>query len=594
MLSRQGTGLIGDDEGRHRVYRFLEHPTVETIIGTLLCLNIFVMVFETNHRAECVTEQKACPTSWHITVNIIFLIFYSSELSLRYYVFRSNFWKNSWHLVDLAVVGLGYLDLVISFLADPEQVESEQSPALALVRLMRISRLLRLVRICSFFPDLYVMIRGFLGALLAMFWGMVMISALLMVFSIITVEIVHPLNQFVEHEDEWCRMAFSSTEYCMLHYFQTVFAGDSWGTCNMPISIKYFFTLFIFAGVLVTIQLGFTNLILAVIVDRAAQSREEDVEDKMKQRQQERDDTYQKIMTVIQEVDLNGNGELSLDELDESLVGSEELQNLLGILEMEHEDLKHMFMLMMDENHTTKVNDFVSTLQKSEHADLNTQVLVLDLTLKKVMKSLVKDGLDATFADMDGNGNGNGNGKHKDGHSTTNSLFGSPPVSPRGDIIDSVCKDLKASINADLDSKFSALVQKISSTVISGEKIVQEPLTRQKSPSPANSLFGGDSEGALAEVDNFIPDFFSDQAEQADSPQGRRGGEPAPPAADRKQAQSPQKGAEELRPQAEKGQAVKSKRASRSKQETGKNGSHELAKAGSRDSFKGAHRGANR
>jgi len=37
-------------------------------------------------------------------------------------------------------------------------------------------------------------------------------------------------------------------------------------------------TFIIFAGALVTVQLGFTNLILSVIVDKAAEAREEDNE----------------------------------------------------------------------------------------------------------------------------------------------------------------------------------------------------------------------------------------------------------------------------------------------------------------------------
>merc|ERR1719215_438339 len=111
---------------------------------------------------------------------------------------------------------------------------------------------------------------------MAMVWGMVMIVVVLLLWSILTVELVNHRNQLISHESNWCYQAFSAVERCMLFYFQTIFAGDSWGVCTIPLIHENIAYAIVFAGALVTINLGFTNLILAVVVDRATTARIDD------------------------------------------------------------------------------------------------------------------------------------------------------------------------------------------------------------------------------------------------------------------------------------------------------------------------------
>merc|ERR1719453_2839040 len=100
-----------------------------------------------------------------------------------------------------------------------------------------------------------------------------MIVVLLLLFAVLSVEVINPVSVRIHKEDTYCAAAFSSVWNCMLMFFQTLVAGDSWGNCALPVIKAHFWTFLIFAAALISVQLGFMNLILAVIVERASRAR---------------------------------------------------------------------------------------------------------------------------------------------------------------------------------------------------------------------------------------------------------------------------------------------------------------------------------
>merc|ERR1711933_684810 len=109
-----------------------------------------------------------------------------------------------------------------------------------------------------------------------------------------------------------CSRAFQSVGDAMLTLIQTVVLGDSWGVLTLPIVDEYPWTLLFFGPLLVFVQLGFMNLILSAIVEKSKQCNQaliaQSVED---------DYLSMKIhlLQACEEMDLDGSGELKLDEL---------------------------------------------------------------------------------------------------------------------------------------------------------------------------------------------------------------------------------------------------------------------------------------
>merc|ERR1712137_1107079 len=123
------------------------------------------------------------------------------------------------------------------------------------------------------------MLRGFACAFKAMFWGFVMIFMSLVLFAILTVDLMHAPTSRLNKDNEWCVKAFTSVQDAILFYFQTLVAGDSWGQCVIPLIRDDYKRFMVFAVVLVCVQLGFMNLILSVIVDAAAAVRDESAQE---------------------------------------------------------------------------------------------------------------------------------------------------------------------------------------------------------------------------------------------------------------------------------------------------------------------------
>merc|ERR1712160_144113 len=96
---------------------------------------------------------------------------------------------------NLAVVTLGYLDVALSMAA------SVKLPGFTVLRIFRMSKLLRTVKMLRKIPVLLFYVVSFISAMNAMFWGFVILLVMLMVFAIISVDIVHPTSLMVHPEE---------------------------------------------------------------------------------------------------------------------------------------------------------------------------------------------------------------------------------------------------------------------------------------------------------------------------------------------------------------------------------------------------------
>merc|ERR1719375_202038 len=74
----------------------------------------------------------------------------------------------------------------------------------------------------------------------------------------------------------WCGSAFSSVLHANLTFFQVI-TGDGWSLVSRPLIERHPWTAALFLVVIFTMVFGLLNLIVAVIVDGAAQAREEDL-----------------------------------------------------------------------------------------------------------------------------------------------------------------------------------------------------------------------------------------------------------------------------------------------------------------------------
>jgi len=317
-------------------------------------------------------------------LNYAFLVVYTIEALGRLYAYRTWYFFVSWNILDMCVVVSGIIDLALS-----SQLNGFGN--LQTLRVFRILRLLRTVRLLTFFPELYEMLRGFGSAMKAMLWGITIIIIMLGLWSLLAVEIVHPRNHGIEHKREYCVLAFSSVQRATLFFFQTLVAGDSWGECTIPIIMESWEVIIVFAGALVSVQLGFTNLILAVIVEAAARARERDLEHRLKEKKRYERKCLEEWHTVIESLDNDQSGTISMEELKLGFQTQPALSKILELLDIDKQDLESFFRLMDNDNSgDVSYTEFYNCLRKAHSQDMRMYLMNVKLQVCQISSLLNK------------------------------------------------------------------------------------------------------------------------------------------------------------------------------------------------------------
>jgi len=365
----------------------LEHRHFELSMGLLICFNIGVMVAEANANVPCDIGGEGCDSraiAIFRALNRVLLFVYFVEAVSRLYAFRCAFFANRWNLIDSFIVFCGLVDIIIV-----ESAKETNLPSVQLLRVFRVLRLARAARVLEAFPELYTYLRGFAGAMKAMFWGFLVILFILLLLSIFAVELLHPrLVEFypVEHE---CTIIFSSVEHSVVSFFLMLVVGDSWADCAVPFILTYWWPFFVFAGAFMAVQLGLLNLVLSVIVDKAADAREADIELKANQRTKEQEKSGKRLLEIIRNIDQNLSGDISIQELLQGYDGDDEFQRVVTLLNIDRDELGELFRCM-DEDDTglLEYGEFVRHVQKAQSQDLRVQFMVLKMEVLKMSHSL--------------------------------------------------------------------------------------------------------------------------------------------------------------------------------------------------------------
>ncbi|MEX0311748.1 MAG: ion transporter [Tateyamaria sp.] len=149
-----------DTSLRARLRAFLEQPRVHNAILALIIFNAITLGVGTSR-----TVQANIGDVLQVIDRIILGIFVI-ELALKLFAYRMQFFRNSWNIFDLFVVGVGLLP---------------QTAGLSALRGLRVIRALRLL---SVIPQMRAVVQALLDALPGMGAVIVMISIVFYVFGV--------------------------------------------------------------------------------------------------------------------------------------------------------------------------------------------------------------------------------------------------------------------------------------------------------------------------------------------------------------------------------------------------------------------------
>lgn len=366
-----------DDDGNtvwpwQRVFlaRIIMHQAFETGMGLIIFANVLLIVFEANSDASCYPEflynLESCPRSssalfWPWACNLALQMIYSAECIARCFVERKLYIKNQWNVIDLFIVVVGWFGMALTEMVN-----------LNVLRVFRVLRLLRAGRLLISVPELYILLSGLTTSIKAIFFGSIMLIFVVFVWAIVMVELIHPLNLEIDYDERCprCAKGFQTVYMASLTLFQQIVAGDSWGAISLPLAEAHPWTSPILFAILMTISLGVMNLILAVIVEKAAEARQNDLDRKLQQKDLDRERNMVDLALLCDRMDTDGSGALSLEEMLHGYVNERKFYTLMQESGIEKDDLQTMFnVLDADDSGEVDYVEFCNQLGKCPKRD---------------------------------------------------------------------------------------------------------------------------------------------------------------------------------------------------------------------------------
>lgn len=222
---------------RKRLHTWVESPGIQTGIVGLILLNALTLGLGT------APQLMADIGAWVRPIDLIILLLFSAEISVKLLALGRRFWSDPWNVFDFVVVAIAWV------------------PASGPIAVLRVLRLLRLVRMV---PKLRYIVEALLHAIP----GIVSIAGLLLlvfyVFAIIATSL------FGHSHPQW----FGSLGASMYSLFQ-VMTLESWSMgIARPVMQTHPWAWAFFIPFILVSTFTVLNLFIAIMVD-AMQSIEE-------------------------------------------------------------------------------------------------------------------------------------------------------------------------------------------------------------------------------------------------------------------------------------------------------------------------------
>jgi hypothetical protein len=293
--------------------------------------------------------------------------FYTLELICKLYVDRSEFFNETWNVIDFIIVGTDLVSIVMELLLG-------ELPAFTIIRIFRLLRVVRAFKAAKLSRSLQVLLRSCAHAIKAIFWGMVMMMMVLLVWGILAVHLIHPINQRVADKGmyegcERCPRAFASVFDSMLTFWKQLVAGDSWGILCEPIIDEDRWTSLFFMLVLVTVSLTMLNCILAVVVEAGTAAAAADDHEMAVAHEGVRLGAEENLISLCHEIDSNGDGALSYEEFRNAFADNENVRHCFELMHATEADLLMIFNIC-DEDSSGRIDyrEFVEQVRRIKHS----------------------------------------------------------------------------------------------------------------------------------------------------------------------------------------------------------------------------------
>jgi len=169
-------------------------------------------------------------------------------------------------------------------------------------------------------------------------------------------------------------------------------AGDSWGLVTLPIiehcPVSGVFLIFMF----ISLQVALMNVVLACVVDSAAQARVDDLSG---------DSVKRKLQALCDDLDDDGSGEISFDELEHGFASNREFKRRMNKMDIHENDIDVVWDILDSDNYgTIRTDEFVEELAGLKKASPHTMLFMIRHYVTEI-RDKIKEQLVMMRADLE-------------------------------------------------------------------------------------------------------------------------------------------------------------------------------------------------
>ncbi|KAF4700405.1 hypothetical protein FOZ62_023317, partial [Perkinsus olseni] len=311
-----------------------ERPWFNAMMGVIIALNAIEIGIQTDAEDphHLVFE----------TLNIFFVLIYIAELTVRIYYNRAEYFSSAFNIFDCVLV---IKTIIETFILSDSALKSLLS-----LRLVRMIRLIRMVRLLRFFRELWLVFTGVIAMLKTLAWVALLLFSLTWVCAII-------LRMVLGQSNAWSftnRLTAEPYEYFDTYeYFGTPWAGlltlfqvttqDHWMvSIARPVGRTYPVMWLFFLPYLFITAYAILNVMLSSIVNNAIDAAKANDKQLKIQKSRAQAKVMLKLRRIFEEIDVDENGKLDKEELDEA-ANNPKIISLLAEINMPVNDLNRVF-----------------------------------------------------------------------------------------------------------------------------------------------------------------------------------------------------------------------------------------------------------
>jgi len=367
--------------------RIMGNAKFDQALGIVIVLNFVLIVYQTNAEAKCIplppefqTEQECTDVmvgSWMHVAVVVFLIIYTLESSGNFFIQRMDYFKDSWNLLDLFIVTTGWLGEVV-----PDAGNFQ------FLRLIRALRIARVFRVLVAVEELYLMLNSLVSMFRSLIVGFTMLFAMGTLWSVVLVEWIHPIVAEIDFEAlgcDRCDRAYGGIFDSNLTLWQQLVMGDSWGQLNIPIIEHAPWTSIILCSVPISMVYGLMNQILAIMIQRVQDARDDDVQLTALLKDKEHEHQKQRMLKLCEDLDEDNSQDISMEELLKAWENNMEFRGMLVSMDLAQADLAIVFRVL-DSDHSGAISyeEFCDELYKIRSRDIHTMMSLMKLSISEL------------------------------------------------------------------------------------------------------------------------------------------------------------------------------------------------------------------